>query len=203
MGGLLTPTAGTVEVFGKPVTGPMPQDIAFVFQENALFPWNTVSENVDLGMRFQGVPKSERAERARRSLEAVGLKDFADHFPGQLSGGMRQRAALARALSLQTGILLMDEPFGALDAMTRQGLQDEVLRIVGERRTTVLFVTHDLDEALYLGDRLIVLAANPGRIARTLDVALPRPRNQLATRENPEFLRLRRDLFTTMQEMGA
>ena len=126
IGGLLAPTAGTVEVLGKKVAGPMPRDIAFVFQENALFPWNTVRENVDLGMRFQGVPRAERAERAQRALEAVGLKDFADHFPGQLSGGMRQRAALARALSLQTDILLMDEPFGALDEQTRMILGEDL-----------------------------------------------------------------------------
>src|SRR6201993_778361 len=118
VGGLLAPTAGTVDVFGKRVAGPMPHDIAFVFQESALFPWNTVRENVDLAMRFQGVGKAERAARAARALAAVGLADFAQHFPGQLSGGMRQRAAPPRALSLQTDILLMDEPFGALDEQT-------------------------------------------------------------------------------------
>src|ERR1700757_3970076 len=112
VGGLLAPTAGTVEVLGKKVAGPMPRDIAFVFQENALFPWNTVCENIDLGMVFQGVPRGEREARAQRALAAVGLKDFAQHYPAQLSGGMRQRAALARALSLETGITLKDEPFG-------------------------------------------------------------------------------------------
>src|SRR4029077_15121061 len=118
IGGLLTPSAGPVDVLGKAVKGPLPQDVAFVFQENALFPWNTVRENVVLGMRFQGVARAERAERAQRSLAAVGLTEFADHYPGQLSGGMRQRAALARALSLEPPILLMDEPFGALDEQT-------------------------------------------------------------------------------------
>ena len=118
IGGLTTPTTGSVTVFGKPVRGPMPRDLSFIFQENALFPWNTVFENVVLGMTFQGVPASERAGRARRALEAVGLGEFGTHYPSQLSGGMRQRAALARALSLQTEILLMDEPFGALDEQT-------------------------------------------------------------------------------------
>src|SRR6266700_5406427 len=126
IGGLLTPTTGTVEVSGKPVRGPMPRDIAFVFQENALFPWNTVFENVNLGMVFQGVPRAEREARAQRALAAVGLKDFAQHYPAQLSGGMRQRAALARALSLETGILLMDEPFGALDEQTRMILGEDL-----------------------------------------------------------------------------
>ena len=126
VGGLLTPSNGTVQVAGKPVRGPMPHEIAYIFQENALFPWNTVDENVRLGMLFQGVPKAEHAARAQKSLAAVGLAEFADHYPGQLSGGMRQRAALARALSLQTGILLMDEPFGALDG--RCGLPAVALR---------------------------------------------------------------------------
>ncbi len=125
MGGLIAPTAGSVDVSGKAVRGPMPRDLAFVFQESALFPWNTVFENVVLGMTFQGVAKAERSERARRALEAVGLLDFADHYPGQLSGGMRQRAALARALSLETDILLMDEPFGALDEQTRMVLGED------------------------------------------------------------------------------
>ena len=126
IGGLLEPTTGTVEVGGKRVDGPMPQDIAYVFQENALFPWNTVIENIKLGMLFQGVPKAEHEDRARQSLQAVGLAEFADHYPGQLSGGMRQRAALARALSLDTPVLLMDEPFGALDEQTRMVLGEDL-----------------------------------------------------------------------------
>jgi NitT/TauT family transport system ATP-binding protein len=176
-----------------------------VFQDygRALLPWRTATGNVSLALEAMGVPVAERPQRIAALLAKTGLVGHADKYPSQLSGGMQQRLQIARSLAQDPAVLLMDEPFGALDAMTRQGLQDEVLRIVGERRTTVLFVTHDLDEALYLGDRLIVLAANPGRIARTLDIALPRPRNQLATRENPEFLRLRRDLFTTMQETGA
>src|SRR5882672_8124025 len=126
MGGLLTPTTGVVHVGDTPVRGPLPQQVAYVFQENALFPWSTVIENVKLGMMFQGVPRAEREPRARKSLEAVGLAEFADHYPGQLSGGMRQRAALARALSLQTDIILMDEPFGALDEQTRMVLGEDL-----------------------------------------------------------------------------
>jgi len=199
MGGLLTPTAGTVEVFGKPVTGPMPQDIAFVFQENALFPWNTVSENVDLGMRFQGVPKSERAERARRSLEAVGLKDFADHFPGQLSGGMRQRAALARALSLQTGILLMDEPFGALDALTRERMNLELHRIWQENRKTFMLITHSIAEAIFLADRVAVFSARPGTIKQVIAVDEPHPRKpEFVT--SAKFTNLRNELYGLLHD---
>ncbi|MEA2964021.1 MAG: NitT/TauT family transport system ATP-binding protein, partial [Alphaproteobacteria bacterium] len=147
VGGLMAPTTGTVEVFDQKVAGPMPRDIAFVFQENALFPWNTVFENVNLGMVFQGVPRAEREARAHRSLEAVGLKDFAQHYPGQLSGGMRQRAALARALSLETGILLMDEPFGALDEQTRMILGEDLSVLLSRTDKTIVFVTHSLGEA--------------------------------------------------------
>jgi NitT/TauT family transport system ATP-binding protein len=199
MGGLLTPTAGTVEVFGKPVTGPMPQDIAFVFQENALFPWNTVIENVDLGMRFQGVPKPERAERARRSLEAVGLKDFADHFPAQLSGGMRQRAALARALSLQTGILLMDEPFGALDEQTRMILGEDLSVLLAATHKTIVFVTHSLGEAVFLADRVAVFSARPGTIKKVIAVDEPHPRKpEFVT--SAKFTALRNELYGLLHD---
>jgi NitT/TauT family transport system ATP-binding protein len=176
IGGLMTPTGGNVEVAGKPVRGPMPHDLAFVFQENALFPWSTVIENVRLGMLFQGVPKSEHDARARQSLEAVGLTEFANHYPSQLSGGMRQRAALARALALQTGILLMDEPFGALDEQTRIKMGHELLRIWAKTRKTVFFITHSLTEALFLSDVVLVMSHRPGRIVGVIDAGLPRPR---------------------------
>jgi NitT/TauT family transport system ATP-binding protein len=146
MGGLMEPTAGTVEVGSQRVRGPMPREIAFVFQENALFPWSTVIENVKLGMLFQGVRKAEREKRAKLSLDAVGLTDFADYYPGQLSGGMRQRAALARALSLETGILLMDEPFGALDEQTRMVLGEDLSVLLSRTEKTIVFVTHSLGE---------------------------------------------------------
>ena len=154
----------------------MPRDIAFVFQENALFPWNTVFENVNLGMVFQGVPRAEREARAQRSLEAVGLKDFAQHYPGQLSGGMRQRAALARALSLETGILLMDEPFGALDEQTRMILGEDLSVLLSRTDKTIVFVTHSLGEATFLADRVAVFSARPGTIKQIIHVDEPHPR---------------------------
>jgi NitT/TauT family transport system ATP-binding protein len=181
MGGLTQPSAGRVEVLGRPVTGSMPRDIAFVFQENALFPWNTVIENVDLGMVFQGVPRAEREKRAQHALEAVGLKEFAQHYPGQLSGGMRQRAALARALSLQTGILLMDEPFGALDEQTRMILGEDLSLLLARADKTIVFVTHSLGEATFLADRVAVFSARPGTIKELIAVDEPHPRK-------PEFV---------------
>ena len=176
VGGLTAPTTGAVEVSGKRVSGPMPRDIAFVFQENALFPWNTVSENVNLGMVFQGVARAERESRAQRSLEAVGLKEFAQHYPAQLSGGMRQRAALARALSLQTGILLMDEPFGALDEQTRMILGEDLSVLLARTEKTIVFVTHSLGEATFLADRVAVFSARPGTIKEVIAVDEPHPR---------------------------
>ena len=177
IGGLLAPTSGMIEVGGRPVRAPMPRDIAFVFQENALFPWCTVMENVKLGMVFQGVPKAEQEERARRSLEAVGLRDFMQHYPAQLSGGMRQRAALARALSLETGILLMDEPFGALDEQTRMILGEDLSVLLSRADKTIVFVTHSLGEAVFLADRVAVFSARPGTIKAIINVEEPHPRN--------------------------
>jgi NitT/TauT family transport system ATP-binding protein len=164
IGGLLAPTSGKVFVGDIEVRGPLPHEIAYVFQENALFPWSTVIENVNLGMMFQGVPKAEREPRARKSLEAVGLSEFADHYPGQLSGGMRQRAALARALSLETGTLLMDEPFGALDEQTRMVLGEDLSVLLSRTQKTIVFVTHSLGEAVFLADRVAVFSARPGTI---------------------------------------
>src|ERR1700721_1108253 len=179
IGGLMTPTSGAVEVAGKPVRGPMPQDIAFVFQENALFPWNTVIENVRLGMLFQGVPQSEHDARARQSLEAVGLTEFANHYPSQLSGGMRQRAALARALSLQTGILLMDEPFGALDEQTRM--------ILGEDLSVLLAAT------------VALFSARPGTIKQVIAVDEPHPRKpEFVT--SAKFTALRNELYGLLHD---
>ena len=196
MGGLMTPTAGEVEVLGRRVVAPMPRDIAFVFQENALFPWNTVLDNINLGMVFQGVPRAARDARAQRSLEAVGLADFAQHYPAQLSGGMRQRAALARALSLETGILLMDEPFGALDEQTRVLMGEWLLDIWRRTRKTVIFVTHSLHEALFLSTRVAVMTARPGRIKATLDLAMEYPRSM----ESSEMVTLRAKLWREIRE---
>jgi NitT/TauT family transport system ATP-binding protein len=197
--GLLKPNAGTVKLDGVEVREPSPQ-VAVVFQDyaRALLPWRTAAGNVGLALEAAGVPARERPEKIKALLARVGLAEHADKHPGRLSGGQQQRLQIARCLAQEPAVLLMDEPFGGLDAMTRQTLQDEVLRVVGER-VTVVFVTHDLDEALYLGDRVVALHAAPGRIARIAEVPLPRPRDQLSTREHPAFLRLRRELFTIME----
>jgi NitT/TauT family transport system ATP-binding protein len=199
VGGLLAPTSGTVDVAGTPVRGPLPREIAFVFQENALFPWNTVMENVQLGMRFQGVSPSEHSGRARKCLEAVGLADFANHYPGQLSGGMRQRAALARALSLETGILLMDEPFGALDEQTRMILGEDLSVLLARTEKTIAFVTHSLGEAVFLADRVAVFSARPGTIKKIIHVDEPHPRKPgFVTSE--KFTTLRNELYALLHD---
>jgi NitT/TauT family transport system ATP-binding protein len=199
VGGLMEPTNGAVEVAGKPVRGPMPHDIAFVFQENALFPWNTVIENVRLGMLFQGVAKAEHEPRARQSLAAVGLADFANHYPGQLSGGMRQRAALARALSLKTDILLMDEPFGALDEQTRMILGEDLSVLLSRTEKTIVFVTHSLGEAVFLADRVAVFSARPGTIKQIISVDEPHPRKpEFVTSE--KFTTLRNELYALLHD---
>jgi ABC-type nitrate/sulfonate/bicarbonate transport system ATPase subunit len=199
MGGLLIPTTGTVHVGDTPVRGPLPHDIAFVFQENALFPWSTVFDNVMLGMMFQGVARAEREGRARRSLEAVGVAEFADHYPGQLSGGMRQRAALARALSLETQILLMDEPFGALDEQTRMILGEDLSVLLARSGKTIVFVTHSLGEAVFLADRVAVFSARPGTIKEIISVDEPHPRKpEFVTSE--KFNRLRTQLYTLLHD---
>jgi NitT/TauT family transport system ATP-binding protein len=199
MGGLLRPSSGTAEVLGKPVDGPLPHDIAFVFQENALFPWNTVIENIELGMTFQGVAKSERAARARHALDAVGLGDFAQHYPAQLSGGMRQRAALARALSLETPILLMDEPFGALDEQTRMILGEDLSVLLSRSGKTIVFVTHSLGEAVFLADRVAVFSARPGTIKQIIAVDEPHPRKpEFIT--SAKFTALRNELYGLLHD---
>jgi NitT/TauT family transport system ATP-binding protein len=199
VGGLLTPTTGTIDVGGKPVRGPLPHDIAFVFQENALFPWCTIIENVKLGMVFQGVPKAEQQDRARKSLEAVGLAGFMDHYPSQLSGGMRQRAALARALSLETEILLMDEPFGALDEQTRMILGEDLSVLLSRTKKTIVFVTHSLGEAVFLADRVAVFSARPGRIKEIITVDEPHPRNP-AFVTTEKFGQLRNTLYGLLHD---
>jgi len=199
MGGLVTPTTGSVSVGGKRVNGPMPHDLAFVFQESALFPWNTVFENIVLGMTFQGVPKGEREDRARRALAAVGLDQFAGHYPGQLSGGMRQRAGLARALSLETDILLMDEPFGALDEQTRMVLGEDLSVLLSRSRKTIVFVTHSLGEAVFLADRVAVFSARPGSIKQIIAVDEPHPRKP-SFMTAPKFHALRDQLYDLLHD---
>jgi len=202
--GLLQPTGGTVSYEGQPILSPRP-DIALVFQDysRALLPWRTAASNVSLALEARGMPSAQRASRIHELLATMGLDGHADKFPGLMSGGMQQRVQIARCLAQEPVLLLMDEPFGALDAMTRSVLQDEILRVVAVTGTTVFFVTHDLEEALYLGDRVIAMKPNPGRITDTFEVTLPRPRNQLTTREHPEFLRLRRVLFDFIRAAEA
>jgi len=201
LAGLLTPNSGEVTLGGKRVTAP-PPEVAFMFQDysKALLPWRTASGNVSLALEAGDYPRANRATRISELLEKVGLGGHAEAYPAQLSGGMQQRLQIARCLAQEPQVLLMDEPFGALDAMTRQALQDEMLRIVASEKATALFVTHDLEEAIYLGDRVVALYPNPGRVAQIFDVTLPRPRDQLTTRESPEFLSLRRQLFDFVRE---
>ena len=203
--GLIKPTGGEVRRAGVKVSGPS-RDVAIVFQDygKALLPWRTVAGNVSLALEAMKVPREARPERIKDLLAKVGLANHADKYPSQLSGGMQQRLQIARCLAQEPAVLLMDEPFGALDAMTRQTLQDEVAKLVEESGTTVLFITHDLEEAIYLGDRVIALRANPGHslssLARSIDVPLARPRDQLSTREDSAFLHLRRELVDFIQE---
>jgi NitT/TauT family transport system ATP-binding protein len=202
LAGLLPPSRGKAMYRGTSISQ---QDIAIIFQDygNALLPWRTAAGNISLALEAIGVPRKERAQHISALLQKVGLHDQADKFPAQLSGGMQQRLQIARCLAQNPAILLMDEPFGALDAMTRQTLQDEILSLVRASGATAFFVTHDLEEAIYLGDRVIGLLSNPGRIVISFPIDLPRPRNQLSTREHPEFLRLRRELFAFIKEAEA
>jgi NitT/TauT family transport system ATP-binding protein len=199
LGGLLQPTQGQVRFRDKLVTGP-DRALAIVFQDyaKALLPWRTVAGNVELALESRRVPRGDRPAIIQDLLAQVGLADRADAFPLQLSGGMQQRLQIARCLAQAPQVLLMDEPFGALDAMTRQTLQDEVAHLCADSGTTVVFVTHDLEEAIYLGDRVIAMESRPGRIGEVVDVDLPRPRNQLTTREDPRFLALRHRLFNLL-----
>jgi NitT/TauT family transport system ATP-binding protein len=204
--GLISPTHGEVAFAGAPVRGPR-RDVAIVFQDysKALLPWRTAAGNVSLALEAMGTPRGERRERIAAHLKRVGLIAYSEKYPSQMSGGMQQRLQIARSLAQEPDALMMDEPFGALDAMTRQSLQDEMLEIARLTKATIFFVTHDLEEAIYLGDRVIGLKPHPGRIGIELKVSLPRPRDQVATRESPEFLRLRRKLydFIRLTEAGG
>lgn len=193
--GLFMPTEGSVLYGGKELGGPT-REISVVFQDyaKALLPWRTAFENVSLALEAARVPHKERPPIIQALLDKTGLADHGHKFPGQMSGGMQQRLQIARSLAQEPKLLLMDEPFGALDAMTRQNLQDELLAILAVNKATAFFVTHDLEEAIYLSDRVIGLLPHPGRIAEVFEVGLPRPRNQLETRESEEFLYLRREL---------
>ena len=193
--GFAPPTTGRVLADGVPVAGPGPER-GMVFQEYALFPWMTVEQNVGFGLEIKGMARAQIAARVGELLKLLSLEDFAKRYPKDLSGGMRQRVAIARVLALDSPILLMDEPFGALDALTRRNLQDELLRIWAELKKTIIFVTHSIEEAIYLADRIVVMTYRPGTIKRDILVDLPRLRDPAA----PEFNALKRELGLMVME---
>ena len=193
--GFAPPSSGSITADGKLVTAPGPER-GMVFQEYALFPWMTVEQNVAFGLEIKGLDKAAIGERVGSLLAMLSLTDFRQRFPKDLSGGMRQRVAIARVLALDSPILLMDEPFGALDALTRRNLQDELLRIWAELKKTILFVTHSIEEAIYLADRIVVMTYRPGTVKRDILVDLPRMRDPAA----PEFNALKRELGQLVME---
>jgi NitT/TauT family transport system ATP-binding protein len=200
MSGLLEPSAGRVAVDGREVTAP-PPEMAFVFQDysRSLLPWMTVHGNVELPLRHKGLDGARVRELVARSLTAVGLEGTDDRYPWQLSGGMQQRVAIARALAYEPEILLMDEPFASVDAQTRADLEDLVLGLHRDLHVTTIFVTHDIDEAVYLGERVIVLSRPPTTVQEELEIPLPAPRDQVATKELPEFARLRAHVYRAIR----
>jgi NitT/TauT family transport system ATP-binding protein len=204
MSGLLAPTAGKVELHGRPVDGP-PDAMALVFQEysRSLFPWMTVRQNVGFPLRRKKLAKGEARTLVEHSVASVDLSGFLDRYPWELSGGMQQRVAIARALAYQPEILLMDEPFASVDAQTRADLEDLILEVRREYGVTVVFVTHDIDESVYLGDRIMVLTPAPTTLQQALDVDLPQPRDQVETKELPEFARLRAHVYRSIKRRQA
>ncbi len=197
--GLIRLDAGSVLVDDKPVTAPG-RDRGFVFQQATLLPWRTARQNVEFGLELQGMAKADRQRRSTELLDLVGLAHAAEQYPHELSGGMQQRIGLARALAIDPAIMLMDEPFSALDAQTREVLQVELMRIHEKTAKTTLFVTHDLDEAIYLSDRVVVLAAKPGRVKKIIDVPFQHPRPELAElRIDPVFQEIRREMWSLIR----
>ena len=203
VGGFIQPTSGGIFLEGEAITKVEPR-CGMIFQNYALFPWLTVIDNVAFGLRLKGISKKERHEQARKWIEMVGLHGFEDAYPGELSGGMQQRVALSRALANEPDVLLCDEPFAALDAMTRQIMQQELLNVVQESGKTVLFITHSIDEALILSDRLVVMSARPGQVKAAYDNDLPRPR-MLDVQLTDRFLELKREIWSLVQKevMGS
>ena len=196
-GGFEQADGGRVEIVSTPSESGLVTST--VFQEDSVFPWLTVQENVGYGLGIRGMAPARRREVVDHFIEKVGLSDFRNAYPSQLSGGMRQRVSVARAFANEPEVLLMDEPFGALDEQTRLALQDEILRLWSQHRRTVLFVTHNLDEAITLSDRIVVLSARPGRVRAVIPVELPRPRNVIALRSNPRYGQLYQQLWDLLQ----
>jgi NitT/TauT family transport system ATP-binding protein len=197
--GLLEPTEGEVRVNGRPVTGPGPER-AFVFQDFALMPWATVLRNAAFGLEQQGIARAEREERARHYVDEVGLSGFEDKYPHELSGGMRQRVGLARALAVDADVLLMDEPFSAVDEQTRRKFQEDLIRLREIENKTFILVTHSIEEAVYLSDRIVLLSPRPGRVAQVLDPDINREGDPDAIRRAPEYLDLTDEIWRGLRE---
>lgn len=201
LAGLTRKSGGSISIDGQPASG-INREQGVVFQGYALFPWRSVLENIEVGLEIRKVPKRERRETAEQFLNLVGLSGFGQRYPHELSGGMRQRVAIARSLAYSPSLLLMDEPFAALDAQTREILQSELLRIWEQHKTTIVFITHSLDEAIYLSDRIAVMTHRPGRIKSVLDIALPRPR-PAEIRHAPAFVQLREQAWDVLRDEVA
>lgn len=193
--GLLEPTSGSISIAGRPCSGPGP-DRGMVFQDFALLPWRSVWRNVELGLEIAGMPKEERKARAEKYLEIVGLQDFADSSINELSGGMKQRVGIARALVNNPDVILMDEPFGALDAQTRNIMQAGLVRILEKTDQTIIFITHSVDEAVFLSDRIVILTKRPAKIKEIVEIPWPRPRD----RASPEFTALRKRILEELEK---
>jgi NitT/TauT family transport system ATP-binding protein len=202
--GLITPTAGEIRLSGRAVNG-VPEDLAVVFQDysRSLLPWMSVRDNVTFPLRHRGLDRGGRHKAAESALEAVGLAGAAGKFPWQLSGGMQQRVAIARALAYEPALLLMDEPFGSVDAQTREDLEDLLLRVRAAGDMMILLVTHDIDESVYVSDRILVMGRSPGRVLADLSVGLPAERDRIETRELPEFVRLRSEVGRLVRDNVA
>ncbi|MCP1845823.1 NitT/TauT family transport system ATP-binding protein [Bradyrhizobium sp. USDA 4524] len=199
LSGLTLPTSGRILIGGAPVTGPA-LDRGVVFQQYALFPWRTALKNVEFGLEAKGIAQRKRADIAMRFLAMVGLAEFAERYPHELSGGMKQRVAIARSLAYDPDVLLMDEPFAALDAQTRETLQGELVRIWEESGKTIVFITHGIDEAIYLGQRVAVMTSRPGRIKKVIDTSLQSRSCENDVRGTPEFARLRQEIWTLLRD---
>ena len=198
IGGLLTPSSGEVLIDGEPICAPR-EGVAIVFQHFGLLPWKTVVDNVAFGLRIARLPRQRVAEKVEHYIHLVGLSGFENHYPYQLSGGMQQRVGLARALAIDPEILLMDEPFASVDAQTREVLQEELLQLHDRERKTMIFITHSIDEAIILGDRVAVMASRPGRVKEVLQVNFPRPRDPAAVRAQPRYTEIRNHIWEELR----
>lgn len=198
--GLTTPSKGRILIDGREITGPG-LDRGIVFQQYALFPWKTARGNIEFGLEAKGIPKREWKEKAAYYLDLVGLKKFADRYPHELSGGMKQRVAIARSLAFNPDVLLMDEPFAALDAQTRETLQTELLRIWEKTGKTIIFITHGIDEAVYLGERVVVLSPNPGSVKTIVNIPIKNRLSDADIKSNPDFVKARHEVWSLLHEL--